>query len=298
MLTRKYFQGAGCRLSVLDNDNLGAPPMVLLHGMRDHALAMERIALDFDEHRVIAMDLRGHGASEHASAYTLLQLIADLRALLNHFDLERPVLVGHSLGGQVSWVFSAIYPELVEKLVLIDGLGPPPLSESRTAPLQDRWRQQIDGLLDPGAGRRPLANHAEAQERLLRNNPKLDRTWAQRLVQQGTEPHPDGGLRWRWDPRAGMVFTTFMGQDSEHFYPLIECPVLIVTGDAALDYWAQSRPELAGKQAEYHAASEHRRRLFRNAQQVVIPGAGHMINYDQPDRLNGAIRRFISGHDA
>ena len=298
MPTRYNYSGAGCRLSVLDNGNVGAPAMVLLHGMRDHAGAMSRIADEFSDYRVLVPDLRGHGHSEHTATYTMMHFIADLRALLAHFQLDRPILVGHSLGGHISWIFSATHPEMPSRLVLIDGLGPPNLAESFPASLlQQNWRSHVDGLLDPASQRRAMANSSEAQRRLMQNNPRLDADWAQALVAEGVEPHPDGGVRWRWDPFAQMVFSTFPGQVAQTLFPLIEAPVQIVTGDQGIEYWARQRPDLLERKADFDAANERRFALFRNARHAEIAGAGHMVNYDQPDELNRIIRRFVEDPD-
>ena len=296
MLSRHYFEGAGCRLSALDNGQVGAPAMVLLHGMRDHAGSMARIAEEFSDYRVVAADLRGHGHSEHPGIYTLMHFMADLRALLQHFELEKPVLVGHSLGGHVCWILSAMYPDVPHRLVLVDGLGPPNLPESFPLSLiQQRWRDQVDSLLGAAATqRRSMADVAEARERLCRNNPRLDPEWAKTLVAEGVEPDGHGGVRWRWDPNAGMVFSTFPGQSAEVLYPLIQCPVQIITGELGIEYWAQQRPDLLERRAQFDAANEARRQLFCDARHAIIAQAGHMLNYDQPAELNRVIRTFLN----
>lgn len=268
--------------------------MVLLHGMRDHAGSMARIAEAFPDYRVVAADLRGHGHSDHPGMYGLMHFIADLRALIAHFGLARPILVGHSLGGHVCWLFSAAYPDITHRLVLLDGLGPPNLPESfPMSMIQERWRFQVDELLAPGPSRRSMADAAEAAQRLRRNNPQLDPAWADSLAADGVEPDGQGGVRWRWDPAAEMVFSTFPGQSAELFYPLIECPVQIITGEQGIEYWARQRPDLLERRAAFDAANEARRKIFRDARHTVIPQAGHMLNYDRPDALNQVIRAFL-----
>jgi pimeloyl-ACP methyl ester carboxylesterase len=295
MITRRFFRGAGRGLAALDNGNDGAPKMILLHSMRDHALSMERIALEFADYHVIAPDLRGHGDSENSGSYAMAELIADLRALLICFEVEQPVVVGHSLGGQIAWRYSAVYTNSVNRLILIDGLGPPRVPEADDAfREQRRWRGQLDSLLQPPPPHRPMQDQAEAVAKLQSGHPGLHAEWARRLAERGVEPHPDGGVRWKWDPRINTIFANLLAENAERMYPLIDCPVQIIMGANALDYWGKVRRDLAGRQAEFDAALESRRRMFRSAEQAVIADAGHMVNYDQPDALNRAMRTFLS----
>jgi pimeloyl-ACP methyl ester carboxylesterase len=289
---RTFFQGAGCRLSAVDFGNADAPDMVVLHGMRDHALAMQSIALAFADYHVIAMDLRGHGDSDKPGSYTMTQLVADLRALVDHFGLVRPVLVGHSLGGHIASKFAAIYPGEVDQLILIDGMGPPPQPESVGSHRQ-RWQEQIISALKKGRTPRSMKDRGEAVQRLMKNNTSLRQETARFIVQHGVQDHADGGVCWKWDADVQSVFNTFSHEEGEQLYSLVECPVQIITGEHSLDYWVQNRGHLEGKQDLHDRDIERRRALFRQAQHDVIKGAGHMVHYDQPDKLNESIRNFL-----
>ncbi len=89
-------------LQAYDYGNTGATPMVIVHGIQDIALAFSDIAEALvDSHHVVSFDLRGHGDSDKPGTYTLPHYMADLHAVLKHFQFERPVLVGHSLGSQI-----------------------------------------------------------------------------------------------------------------------------------------------------------------------------------------------------
>lgn len=284
--------GADCRLSAVDFGHSTAPPMVLLHGMRDHALSMQSIALGFPEYHVIAMDLRGHGDSDNPGSYTMAQLVADLGALLEHFDLTRPILIGHSLGGHIVVEYAAFFPASVEKLVIIDGLGPPRLPED-AADQSDQGRSVPAPVVPLSGARRVMRDKGDALTRLRRNNPKLKAEAARFIVEHGIEAHPEGGVCWKWDPRVNRVWGTFSHDESEVHYSWIECPVQLISGENSLDYWVQNRPQLSGQQQLHDSELERRRQLFKDAGHTVIEGAGHMIHYDEPDALNDAIRVFL-----
>lgn len=293
--TREYFEGAGCRLSAVDFGGPGMP-MVVLHGMRDHGLAMTAVAEAFgDEYRVIAADLRGHGDSDNPGSYAMVQFIADLAALVDHFGLERMVLVGHSLGGHIATKFAGIYPAMVAALVIIDGMGPPRSTERDSREdMQARWRGFVDTARTLRDERRQMKGEEEAVSRLRRNNPGLSEATARLIAHEGVESHPAGGVRWKWDARVQMVWGTFDHDETERQCGFIDCPVLIVTGEHSMQYWS-GRGLFAGEDVHAVHDAENRRRvmLFTDARHVEIPDAGHMIHYDQPDRLNGEMRAFL-----
>ena len=133
-------------------------PILLVHGWCcDHSFftpQFEHFARQ--GHHVVAVDLRGHGASDKPHADYTMQLFADdLAFLCRELRLEKPVVIGHSMGGVVAFAFAARYPELPSAIVTIDaGLAPP--STVGTA-----LSNFIDGLRGPGY-RKVLGDYADA----------------------------------------------------------------------------------------------------------------------------------------
>lgn len=293
---RFYFSGANCTLSAVEFGQRDKPHMVIVHGMRDHALSMMPLVHEFArDYRILVPDLRGHGDSDNPGAYTMVQFVADLLALVRDRDLQDPVLVGHSLGGHIVSRYAAVYPKHVSKLALLDGMGPPrrPVTPD-IEQIREAWRNNIENALVQSSERRAMADAAEALQRLTRNNPRLDHALAKIIVDSGVEPHPDGGVRWKWDPAVGMVWSTFDHGESEQQWRHIESPVLIVTGEYSMQYWTSRQLGDAEEHGLHDEETERRRRLFRHARHVSIPGAGHMLHYDQPALLNQALREFLA----
>lgn len=293
MESRIFFDGADCRISAVDFGNQQGSPMVLIHGMRDHALSMSSIAAAFPEYHVVAMDLRGHGDSDNTGSYSMAQLVADLRALVDFFKLSCPVLVGHSLGGHIASKFAALYPEDVSRLILIDGMGPPRRASNGKQHVEN-WRKFVSAALELKGERRVMQDDGEARVRLMRNNPKLIESTATLIAEHGVEEVIEGGVRWKWDSRVAMVWGTFSHDESEVLYSHIQCPVQIISGENSLDYWTKNLVGVSDQQAHHDADIERRRGLFKDAEHISIPGAGHMIHYDEPDALNAVIRKFLS----
>ncbi|MEL7208078.1 MAG: alpha/beta fold hydrolase, partial [Actinomycetota bacterium] len=113
----------------------GPPPsgpsngdVVLLHGMADVARSLEPLAQALavsGPYRVLAFDARGHGRSSHPGAYSGLHFVADLAGVLEAHGIDRPLLVGHSLGGHTVINYAGLYPDRPRAAVLLEGLGPP-----------------------------------------------------------------------------------------------------------------------------------------------------------------------------
>ena len=99
------------------------PTIVGIHGLTANHTCWYPVAEALaPSHRVIAYDLRGRGGSDKpAKDYNLAAHDRDLLGLLDHFGLERPVIMGHSLGAHIAVRFAAHHPERVSKLVLFDG---------------------------------------------------------------------------------------------------------------------------------------------------------------------------------
>jgi pimeloyl-ACP methyl ester carboxylesterase len=100
------------------------PPVVLLHGFASDLRAWHPVAQEFARYyHVVAMDLRGHGRSAAPAdldAYTAEALAADVRALLDHLELDLCALVGTSFGGMVALQFAVTWPERLAALVVSD----------------------------------------------------------------------------------------------------------------------------------------------------------------------------------
>ena len=124
------------RLHYVDWGNPEAPPLVLVHGNRDHCRNWDWVAqaLRHDYH-IIAPDLRGHGDSAWTNdgEYPPTSFVYDLAQLMHQLDLGPINLVGHSLGGNVCLRYAGLYPENIRRLAVIEGLGLPPEAMKKLA---------------------------------------------------------------------------------------------------------------------------------------------------------------------
>ncbi|GHO88420.1 alpha/beta fold hydrolase [Dictyobacter formicarum] len=112
------------------------PPIVCAHGLTANAFFFQAIAEDLArDHRVFAYDLRGRGKSDRPEhGYSVPIHAADLSALISALQLERPIILGHSLGALVALYFAAHYPTQLSKLILADSGAPLPWNKVEDQP--------------------------------------------------------------------------------------------------------------------------------------------------------------------
>lgn len=121
-------------------------PIICVHGITANAFCFQALADELSStHRVFAYDLRGRGDSDKPeSGYSLSIHADDLAEIIDALELDRPIVLGHSLGAMIGLYFAAHYPEKLRKLILIDGGGHLPW---RTLEEQPAWLTASIGRL-------------------------------------------------------------------------------------------------------------------------------------------------------
>ena len=282
MPTSRSFISQRLRLHYADWGNDEKPPLILVHGGRDHCRAWDWVAerLSADWH-VIAPDLRGHGDSAWADAggYVMLGFIYDLAQLIHQQATAPVTLIGHSLGGNIATRFTGLYPELVRRLVCIEGLGPSPKMEAEMAAksVDARLRGWVDEQRQLAARQpRRYATLADALARMRAENAHLSENQAEHLTRYGVRQNEDGTYTWKFDP----YIRSFPPLDSTReeirtLWGRITCPTLLFYGTQS---WA-SNPATDGRAAHFGNATVH-----------MIEGAGHWVHHD---RLNPFLEATI-----
>jgi len=119
-MQRESFRHAGLRFSYLDSGGSG-PTVIALHAHWMEAAGFTELAEALaPELRVVALDQRGHGGSDHANSYTREDYLGDLEALLDHLGTRPVILLGNSLGAVNAYQFASRHPSTVQALVIED----------------------------------------------------------------------------------------------------------------------------------------------------------------------------------
>ncbi len=273
------------RLHYSDWGNENAPPLILLHGGRDHGRSWDWVAEQLrDKWHVIVPDLRGHGDSAWSAdgEYSIRACLYDFAQLIHQKQLAPVTIVAHSYGGNIALRYAGIYPQNVKKLVAIEGLGPSPrmMKEMSAVPASERMRKWIDAKRD-AAGRtaKKYATIEEAYQRMKDENKYLSDAQARHLTQHGIAQNEDGTWSWKFD-NYFRVFTPFdVPQEGvEDFWRAIACPTLLLYGANS----GASNPEKDGRIAH-----------FKTAQVKVYEDAGHWLHHDQFDRFMADLNAFL-----
>ena len=189
------------RLSAQVWGEADAPPLLALHGWLDNAGSFARLApLLTDRWQVIALDLPGHGHSDHLPAgahYHFIDYVGVVLAVADALGLTRYQLLGHSLGAGIASMVAAAMPDGIERLLLIEGLGP----------MGDDGRQTLHRF-------RSAFATAPASGRTLRAFPSIDAAVSARAIASGlpaeqARPIVERGLRkagdgWQWRSDARL----------------------------------------------------------------------------------------------
>ncbi|MGB3320017.1 MAG: alpha/beta hydrolase [Sphingopyxis granuli] len=283
--TSHSFISQRLKLHYVDWGNDDAPPLLLVHGGRDHCRSWDWVAERLcDRYHVIAPDLRGHGDSAWSpdGNYDMDAFVYDLAQLIHQLDLAPVTIVAHSMGGNVALRYTGLYPDNVRKLVAIEGLGPSPkmLAERAAKPVADRFRQWIEDKRQ-AAGRIPkrYATLDDALARMMAENSYLTPEQARHLTVQGINRNEDGSWSWKFDNYLNVWSGFDMPQDDiASLWAAIACPTLLLYG---ADSWA-SNPEKDGR-------IEH----FRTAKVIEFEKAGHWLHHDQFDRFMSTLEEFL-----
>jgi len=271
----KAIMANGLKLHYLAWGTPDNPPMVLLHGLRGHAHAWDDFSAALcEDYHILALDQRGRGASEWAKdgVYTTEAYVADLLGFSTALQLDAFILIGHSMGGRNGIVFSARYPQKVQKLVVVD-MGPATNPQGGA-----RIRQEIIAVPEEFESFEAVVAYMSKQNRYAA--PDVLR----RRLQYATTPLPNGKIGWRYD-RAIREQWRQGPSTPEDLWPAwrgLTCPTLVARG-ADSDVLSP-----AGGQ-QMLAAQPH-------AREAEIPRAGHMVFEDNPDAFLSAVRAFLQGH--
>ncbi len=255
----------------------GGFPILFVHGFSHNRHVWDDLAPELPEtYRPVALDLRGHGCSGWSKPgdYSVFDYASDLLRVLDGMEIERAILVGHSLGGNAATLFAAEHAERVSGLVLVD-TGP-----SLSLDAMIHVARDVSGTFQR------YASVGEYRETLGRTYPLGAATALDRMASSGLVERLDGCFEPRLDP--GILAPP---KDPEQWTSLeqklwsalreIRCKTLVVRGGVSA---------MLGEKA----AREMVDGALREALLVTIPNAGHAIMLDDGPALLEVLAEFLT----
>lgn len=279
----RTFVSQRLRLHYVDWGNADAPPLILLHGGRDHCRSWDWVARRLaDRWHVIAPDLRGHGDSAWAmgSTYMFPGYFYDLYQLIHQLQLAPVTIVAHSLGGNVATRYAGVYPDHVARLVSVEGMGWLHYGDRSLKPAIERLTGFIDANRKlAGFQHRRYAGIDEGIARMKDANKNLTDEQARHLTIHGISQNEDGTFSWKFDPYVRPWAPYDLTRDEvETLWSRITCPVLHMWGS---------------KSWHTNPAEDGRLKLFHKAEVAAFEGAGHWIHHDQLEAFMTALEGFL-----
>lgn len=262
--TKQANLATGVKLSYVESGPKNAPVIIFLHGATDssHSWSSTTPYLDSQYH-IYALDQRGHGDSDKpAYGYTVPQMAEDVIAFMNREKVNKAVIVGHSMGSLIAHQVAAVYPERVNKLVLI-GSAP---TASGNAVLRDLWATTIgtSTFQDP-------IDPAFIEAWQTGPNPVDPAFFSKVLSETAKVP----ARVWK------NIFRLLETDNHAYFLKDITAPVMIIWGTQDAIFSQADQDALIAA-------------LPTGAQFVPFAGAGHNVQWEQPQAVANSIQTFLA----
>ena len=268
------------RLTALRSGRPEGPKLLCLHGWLDNAASFIPLQPYLAEFDVVALDLPGHGGSAHRARgydYVFVDWIHDVLDALDALGWERACLLGHSMGGAIGSLVAAGAPERVERLALIEALGPiAGVAEDAGA----RLRQAVAAhrALDLDKPQRVIPSIEAAVAARLAVS-KMEPACARLIVERNLR-EVEGGYAWRSDPRLTLPGHLRTGEDFiRSWIRAIECPTLVIAADPPPPYFT-------------HAQRDARVAALKDGRCELIAG-GHHLHMEQAGVVGPRLAGFL-----
>lgn len=252
-----------------------SPDIVMLHGFLGNLAVwhLNMVPVLRNDFRITTYDLRGHGYSQVTpTGYTSENMAHDLKALLEHLGIERPMLVGHSFGADICLYFALLWPECVSKVVAIEP-GLAALVEERKKAEWAGWDYWVAKLEEAGL---------TVPEDKRRDPDYLFTLSLETPIFYG----PARGLNRKREPLIHLINNTTLIADYEDIgsltldrIPEITTPILLVYGE----------------NSHFLSSFEYLRHRLPNCVYELLPGGEHFGPLEQPELLIEHIRKFGKG---
>ncbi|MDX2154117.1 MAG: alpha/beta hydrolase [Bryobacteraceae bacterium] len=242
----------------------GKVPLVLAHGSSDDGLCWTNLAKELEgAYDIIMIDARGHGLSDPPKPGDPTDVQADdLAGLIRELKLDRPIVMGHSMGSYAAAAFAAKYPDVPRAVVLEDpNLANRPMTPPPGAPADPESRRAA-------TLKRNNLTEADLVAECMKGTPKWGRNECEIWAPSKRRHHPDTALG------RGVGARTPMSE----LFTKITVPTLILKAEA---------------QGEVRQQNEKTTAILKHGQIVHIDGAGHNVRRDEKQRTLDVLKPFL-----
>lgn len=242
------------------------PPLIILHGLFGMLDNWQTAAKQLsDNFMVFILDQRNHGRSPHVDGIDYPSMAHDLRLFMEENWLHEAHLLGHSMGGKTVMQFALEYPEMVDKLIVVD-IAPKAYAGGHQLIFQALQSLELE----------TVESRSEADQKLGQLVSELG--IRQFLLKNLSRDKETGGFRWKMN-------LSVIARD----YPKI------IAGVDTDGYFEGDTLFIRGGNSDYIEDSDEQpiKDIFPSAQIETIEGAGHWVHAEQPQALLKVVRQFL-----
>ena len=236
----------GYQIAAIEYGSPDGFPVLALHGWLDNAASFSPMGRSLDGIRLIALDLVGHGLSDHRPSvmpYHIWDNVTDLDGVIKVLGLKKVSLLGHSMGASIAMLYAGAFPDRVQKLCLIEGLAPLTYA---SADLPNLFAGALSKRHKMAARKdRTYASFDAVIEARMKGRWPLERKNAELLLRRGTLSGVDG-VKWSHDSKLLMPsLVRFSEEQVTAFIRSVRADTLLITGSEGgaaqlVDGWSES----------------------------------------------------------
>ncbi|MDE0308394.1 MAG: alpha/beta hydrolase [Acidiferrobacterales bacterium] len=266
-------------LSALAWGSSDLPAVIALHGWLDNAASFIPIAEHLENLRLIALDMPGHGKSQHragVNAYHFIDYATDVILAADALGLENFSLLGHSLGAGVAGVICSVIPERINRLAMVEGLAPVTGPPERFV---DQLRSHVDRATQARVPPRTYKNLDDAAK--ARQQAGLMSLASARLIVRRNLIESEDGFTWRTDRFLRQPSPVYLVEEHvTRYLESIQCEsILIRSKDGIILNWEALRG----------------REKYLDRLTVIDIEGGHHCHMDLPEIVAHYVLPFLSG---
>lgn len=252
------------------------PVMIILHGLygsSDNWLSIAR-RLE-DRFTIFIPDLRNHGKSPHTSTHTFEDMVGDLHLFFLHHHIKTATILGHSMGGKLAMMFAADYPEMVDNLIVAD-IAPKNYNSGNRALKSVLQHEVILGLMEE-LNLVAVTSRKEIDHFLAG---KLSNVTLRQFLIKNIHRNKEGYFEWKINvPVLKSALNSITSEVNSQWFdarkPILKYPVTFIRG---------LNSEYISDQ-DFISITD----IYPEARLIDIPGAGHWLHAEQPEKFVEAV---------
>jgi pimeloyl-ACP methyl ester carboxylesterase len=242
------------------------PDLVILHGLFGMLDNWSTLARRWAENYTVTLvDLRNHGRSFHSDEMNYALMAEDIATLLEEQGIDECFLMGHSMGGKVAMQTALSYPDLVQKLIVVD-ITP------------RKYRRGHDDVFAALEAFNP-AEVSDRKEAARLMNEYMPNPGVQLFLLKNLARKPEGGFKWRMNLPAIKASYEKLSGPVGNFGDVYDSPTLFIRGGKS-GYVQDDDIELI-------------KMLFPQTRLETVEGAGHWVHAERPEALFEVVNNFI-----